>query len=141
MYPCGSCGSLLASGGACMACVPMCVINLQDRRVFEELGNGLGCVLETQSLATSGHNWGNAVIDGSTLVFMVDGKPAFRIPLPDVTQAGSDLKPTITSVPKGGLVCLRVAKYKLYICETAQPVGMPLCRCPQMHYTTSVQQS
>ena len=43
-------------------------------------------MLETQSLATSGHNWGNAVIDGSTLVFMVDGKPAFRIPLPDVTQ-------------------------------------------------------
>ena len=54
--------------------------------MFEELGAALGCPVESEKLATVGHNWGNAVIDGSTLVFMVDGKPAFRIPLPDVTQ-------------------------------------------------------
>ena len=34
----------------------------------------------------SGRNWGDAVIDGSTLVFNVAGKPAFRIPLTDVGQ-------------------------------------------------------
>ena len=34
----------------------------------------------------SGRNWGDAVVDGSTLVFNVAGKPAFRIPLTDVGQ-------------------------------------------------------
>lgn len=37
----------------------------------------------------SGRNWGDAVIDGSTLVFNVAGKPAFRIPLTDVGQVTS----------------------------------------------------
>ena len=37
-------------------------------------------------MSTVGRNWGDAVIDGSTLVFNVDGKPAFRFPLSDVGQ-------------------------------------------------------
>ena len=38
----------------------------------------------------SGRNWGDAVVDGSTLVFSVAGKPAFRIPLTDVGQVCSN---------------------------------------------------
>lgn len=34
----------------------------------------------------TGRNWGEAIIDGSTLVFNVAGKPALRIPLTDVGQ-------------------------------------------------------
>lgn len=42
--------------------------------------------IEEKELSMSGRNWGDAVIDGSTLVFNVAGKPAFRIPLTDVGQ-------------------------------------------------------
>ena len=42
--------------------------------------------LQEKELSMSGRNWGDAVIDGSTLVFNVAGKPAFRIPLTDVGQ-------------------------------------------------------
>lgn len=37
----------------------------------------------------TGRNWGEAIIDGSTLVFNVAGKPALRIPLTDVGQVCS----------------------------------------------------
>lgn len=43
-------------------------------------------MLQEKELSLSGRNWGDAVIDGSTLVFNVAGKPAFRIPLTDVGQ-------------------------------------------------------
>lgn len=43
-------------------------------------------MLQEKELSMSGRNWGDAVIDGSTLVFNVAGKPAFRIPLTDVGQ-------------------------------------------------------
>lgn len=36
--------------------------------------------------AVSGHNWGNVQLAGSSLQFMVDGKVAFEVPLPDVSQ-------------------------------------------------------
>ncbi|KAK9811520.1 hypothetical protein WJX72_005220 [[Myrmecia] bisecta] len=42
--------------------------------------------IEEQELAVSGRNWGDALIDGSTLVFKVNGKPAFRVPLNEVGQ-------------------------------------------------------
>lgn len=32
----------------------------------------------------SGRNWGAAAVEGSTLVFTVGSKPAFRVPLKDV---------------------------------------------------------
>ena len=43
-------------------------------------------MLQEKELSMSGRNWGDAVIDGSTLVFNVAGKPAFRRPLTDVGQ-------------------------------------------------------
>ena len=42
--------------------------------------------MQEKELSMSGRNWGDAVVDGSTLVFNVAGKPAFRIPLTDVGQ-------------------------------------------------------
>ena len=47
--------------------------------------------LQETELSMSGRNWGDAVIDGSTLVFTVAGKPAFRIPLTDVGQVCTSL--------------------------------------------------
>jgi len=35
----------------------------------------------------SGRNWGDAVVDKSSLVFRVDKKTAFNIAIPDVSQA------------------------------------------------------
>ena len=34
----------------------------------------------------SGRNWGDAVVDKSSLVFRVDKKTAFNIAIPDVSQ-------------------------------------------------------
>ena len=45
---------------------------------------------QEKELSMSGRNWGDAVVDGSTLVFNVAGKPAFRIPLTDVGQVCSN---------------------------------------------------
>lgn len=44
---------------------------------------GRAC-LQEQELAVSGRNWGAAAVEGSTLVFTVGSKPAFRVPLKDV---------------------------------------------------------
>lgn len=42
--------------------------------------------VQEKELSVAGRNWGEAIIDGSTLVFNVAGKPALRIPLTDVGQ-------------------------------------------------------
>lgn len=42
--------------------------------------------VQEKELSMTGRNWGEAIIDGSTLVFNVAGKPALRIPLTDVGQ-------------------------------------------------------
>ena len=42
--------------------------------------------MQREDLAVSGRNWGQATIEGGTLVFTVAGKPAFRVPLKDVGQ-------------------------------------------------------
>ena len=39
---------------------------------------------QEQELAVSGRNWGAAAVQGSTLVFSVGSRPAFRVPLKDV---------------------------------------------------------
>lgn len=39
---------------------------------------------QEKTMSVTGRSWGDAVIDGSTLVFHVDGRPAFRFPLADV---------------------------------------------------------
>lgn len=46
--------------------------------------NAWGACLQEQELAVSGRNWGAAAVEGSTLVFTVGSKPAFRVPLKDV---------------------------------------------------------
>ena len=60
--------------------------------------------LQEKELSTSGRNWGDAVIDGSTLVFNVAGKPAFRIPLTDVGQVTGTTCHTAT-VQQQGIHC------------------------------------
>ncbi|KAL6756819.1 hypothetical protein V8C86DRAFT_1789455 [Haematococcus lacustris] len=42
---------------------------------------------QTSALAVSGRNWGNVAINGKSLMFLVDGKVALEVPLPDVAQA------------------------------------------------------
>ena len=37
--------------------------------------------------ACSGHNWGKLAVEGGSLAFRVGGRPAFTLPLPDVSQA------------------------------------------------------
>jgi len=43
--------------------------------------------LEEQELCVKGWNWGTPKFDGSMMSFEVDNKPAFEIPLKDVSQA------------------------------------------------------
>lgn len=47
----------------------------------------LGQQLNTQELAIAGRNWGDVSIDGSSLLYTVDNKALFEVPLPDVSQA------------------------------------------------------
>ena len=50
----------------------------------------------------SGRNWGAAAVQGSTLVFSVGSRPAFRVPLKDVggvQQAAQEVR-NIKSVSK-----------------------------------------
>jgi hypothetical protein len=42
--------------------------------------------LQEEQLSVSGRNWGDAVVDKSSLVFCVDKKTAFNIAIPDVSQ-------------------------------------------------------
>ena len=49
----------------------------------------------------SGRNWGAATVEGSTLVFTVGSKPAFRVPLKDVggvQQAAQEARPLCSSL-------------------------------------------
>lgn len=39
-------------------------------------------------MAVSGRNWGGVMIQGKSLKFMVDGRVALEVPLPDVAQVG-----------------------------------------------------
>lgn len=39
------------------------------------------------ALSTSGHNWGGVQLRGASLAFLVGGKVAFELPLPDVCTA------------------------------------------------------
>uniref|UniRef100_A0A7S0WQ82 FACT complex subunit SSRP1 n=1 Tax=Chlamydomonas leiostraca TaxID=1034604 RepID=A0A7S0WQ82_9CHLO len=43
--------------------------------------------IHDQPMATSGRNWGGVQIAGKSLKFVVDGRVAFEVPLPDVAQA------------------------------------------------------
>lgn len=58
----------------------------QDLEQLRQVTDNHDKPIEEKELSMSGRNWGDAVIDGSTLVFNVAGKPAFRIPLTDVGQ-------------------------------------------------------
>ncbi len=37
-------------------------------------------------MSVAGRNWGDAEIDGATLVMKQGSKPVFQVPLPDVSQ-------------------------------------------------------
>lgn len=41
---------------------------------------------QEEQLSVSGRNWGDAVVDKSSLVFSVDKRTAFNIAIPDVSQ-------------------------------------------------------
>lgn len=43
--------------------------------------------IKDQPMAIAGRNWGNIAVNNSSLMFIVDGKVAFEVPLPDVSQA------------------------------------------------------
>ncbi len=43
------------------------------------------CVQEL-GFCTNGRNWGAVAVNGRSLMFMVDGKMTFEVPLPDVAQ-------------------------------------------------------
>ncbi|XP_032236023.2 FACT complex subunit SSRP1 isoform X2 [Nematostella vectensis] len=53
----------------------------------EFLKSFFGVKLEEMELSVKGWNWGTATFNGSALAFEVDKKPAFEIPLKDVSQA------------------------------------------------------
>lgn len=40
-------------------------------------------------MSTSGRNWGAVVVNGTSLMFSVEGQPAFEVPIPEVSQAQS----------------------------------------------------
>jgi len=58
----------------------------QDLEQLRQVTNANNKTIEEKELSMTGRNWGEAIIDGSTLVFNVAGKPALRIPLTDVGQ-------------------------------------------------------
>jgi hypothetical protein len=43
--------------------------------------------LQPQELATWGRNWGDVELNASSLLFKVDNKVMFEVPLPEVGQA------------------------------------------------------
>lgn len=45
------------------------------------------CNIKDQPMSITGRNWGGIVMNGSSLMFLVDGKVAFEVPVPDVSQA------------------------------------------------------
>ncbi|KAF5832780.1 FACT complex subunit SSRP1-A [Dunaliella salina] len=46
-----------------------------------------GMEIKEMMMSTSGRNWGGVAINGKSLMFIVDGRPAFEVPLPDVVSA------------------------------------------------------
>eukprot|EP00882_Tetradesmus_deserticola_P011967 GHRQ01012666.1.p1 GENE.GHRQ01012666.1~~GHRQ01012666.1.p1 ORF type:complete len:645 (+),score=367.82 GHRQ01012666.1:668-2602(+) len=49
--------------------------------------DSLGQEVKAQELAISGRNWGDVELNASSLVYRVDGKVMFELPLPEVSQA------------------------------------------------------
>jgi len=52
----------------------------------------LGKEIESRAMSISGHNWGEAQIDGHNLAFNVGGKTAFDVPLGEVSQVATQGK-------------------------------------------------
>ncbi len=55
-----------------------------------------------QEMCISGHNWGSVQLHGSTLMFMVDGKVAFEVPLPDVSGVNQQKDEVMLEFQVGG---------------------------------------
>ena len=61
----------------------------------------------------SGQNWGAAAVEGSTLVFTVGSKPAFRVSLKDVGGVQQAAQEARRSVAAWALkLCTHLPKYK-----------------------------
>ncbi|KAK9813590.1 hypothetical protein WJX73_008969 [Symbiochloris irregularis] len=58
----------------------------KDADKLEQACKSLDLRWKKEEMSVVGRNWGQASIEGGTLVFTVAGKPAFRIPLKDVGQ-------------------------------------------------------
>lgn len=61
---------------------------LQDKEALSRFcQESLDQELSSQELAVSGRNWGAVGLNGSSLMYKVDDKVMFEVPLPDVSQA------------------------------------------------------
>jgi hypothetical protein len=61
---------------------------LQDHDTLAPFcSSSLGHDLQPQELAIAGRNWGDVELNASSLVYKVDSKVMFELPLPEVSQA------------------------------------------------------
>ncbi|EFN54162.1 hypothetical protein CHLNCDRAFT_135578 [Chlorella variabilis] len=65
---------------------PISFMGFRDKDV-EALRTITNRQIKDEPLAASGHNWGRLAVDGGSMVFRVGGRPAFSVPLPEVSQA------------------------------------------------------
>jgi len=79
----------------------------------------LGQELNNQELSISGRTWGAVELNNSSLVYRVDGKVMFEVPLPEVSQA------------QQAKVCI-VEKGMIHLCNLAQQTqqGVEDVGCP-----------
>lgn len=100
--------------------------------------DNLGNELQAQELAITGRNWGNVDLNGSSLVYKVDNKVMFEVPLPDVSQA-QQTKVRITAAGQVAvwpllcvdhLHCLAMQSGVLQQCKWA----MACCVCMQRQF-------
>jgi hypothetical protein len=61
---------------------------LQDHDALSAFcSSSLGHEVQPQELAISGRNWGDVELNASSLVYKVEDKVMFELPLPEVSQA------------------------------------------------------
>lgn len=85
---CHSAAQLLhVNNGTCSVSITYQLVLTHHWSAMLTQSENLRCdVKQREELSVIGRNWGQATIEGGTLVFTVAGKPAFRIPLKDVGQ-------------------------------------------------------
>lgn len=68
-------------------------------------------------MSITGRNWGNATLDGATMMFAVGSKPAFRIPLKDVNQVQQNKEEVSDLLTGHAAGYLRVARMQTFHVE------------------------